>query len=392
MKTTRLILLVTTLFIYTTAFSQDYELTKKDSIITDSWIFGIGFNVVDDAGSEFTDLFNTKDNWNAVPFPSRLSIGKYFKNGLGLEAIATYNKYKEGKTIDNIVNTEDIEYYAIDLRASYDLNKIIGETGFFDPYVGIGVGYSDANSLGRGTYNASVGFRTWFSDRLGLDFNSTGKWAMKTGDGVTNHIQHAAGLVYRFSIKNGLSEKGEEKLALLQEMEKEQQRVHDSISAAEKAEREALELAERLKKEQEAARLAAEEEAKRNAESTQMRILQDKISALGFVYFDLNSSYLNKQEIQLLDKLITILQDNPSVKLKISSHTDSRGATKYNQWLSERRLYRTLDYLVSRGIPKHRLLSEAKGEELLTNECVDGVVCSEIKHRENRRCEFEVFN
>ncbi|MFD2588218.1 hypothetical protein ACFSQJ_14860 [Croceitalea marina] len=78
-----------------------------------------------------------------------MSIGKYFENGLGLEAIGTYNKYKEGKIVDNQVNDTMISYYAADLRVSYDLNKILGETGFFDPYVGLGLGYTDANNQGR---------------------------------------------------------------------------------------------------------------------------------------------------------------------------------------------------------------------------------------------------
>ena len=74
-------------------FSQDIQLTKKDSIVKSSWIIGLGLNAVDDAGSEFTNVFDVSDNWNIVPFPSGLSVGKYFENGLGLEAIANYTIY-----------------------------------------------------------------------------------------------------------------------------------------------------------------------------------------------------------------------------------------------------------------------------------------------------------
>ncbi|GMN11440.1 hypothetical protein MTsPCn9_09530 [Croceitalea sp. MTPC9] len=388
MKTTRITLLVTALLIFAVSFSQDSELTKNDSIIQSSWIFGIGFNVVDDAGSEFTNLFNTEDNWNIVPFPSRLSIGKYFKNGLGLELIGSYNKYKEGKTIDNQINTEDIDYYAADFRISYDLNKILGETGFFDPYVGIGAGYTDANNVGRGTYNASVGFRTWFSDRLGLDFNSTGKWAMST-ENATNHIQHAAGLVYRFNVEKRLSKKGEEKLTLLKELEKEQQRVQDSISEANKSEREAKELAERLKRE-EAEKLKAPKKAQLDTESTQKKAIEDKINALGLVYFDLNSSYLSSKDKQILEKLITILNENPEINIQISAHTDSRGTDKYNKWLSEKRAKRSVKYLATRGVSEERIITKALGEKELVNECDDNVACPENKHSENRRSAFQI--
>lgn len=390
MKTTRLTLLVITLLLFKTAFSQDFELTKQDSIVKSSWIFGIGFNVVDDAGSEFTDIFNVSDNWNVVPFPSRLSIGKYFNNGLGLELIGSYNKYKEGKVVDNQVNQTDIDYYAADFRVSYDLNKILGETGFFDPYVGIGVGYTDANNVGRGTYNASVGFRTWFNDRIGLDFNSTGKWAMST-ENATNHIQHAAGLVYRFRSEKGLSEKGKQKVQQQELIEKELKHVQDSSLTAERKAKEAQELKERLEREkEEAARHVEAKTKKLNTGKSRIQNVQEEIKTLGNVYFDLNSSYLNPSYKNLLGKLITILIEHPTMILNVSSHTDSRGPSTYNQWLSERRLKRTVDYLVSKGISTDRLLSEARGEDQLSNECRDGIECTDGKHEENRRSEFMI--
>lgn len=389
MKAIKPILLITLVLISLSGTAQDVQLTKKDSIVTSSWIVGLGFNAVDDAGSEFEDVFNFEDNWNTVPFPSRLSIGRYFKNGLGLEAIGSYNRYKEGKIVDGLVNTEDIDYYAFDFRVSYDLNQILGETGWFDPYVGIGVGYTDANNQGRGTYNASVGFRTWFSDRFGLDFNSTGKWAMDT-ENATNHLQHAVGGVYRFDIERGLSRKGEEKLARLQEMEREEQRIQDSIAAANKAEEEARLLAERLRQEEEAARRAAEEEALLLAQNSNRKKVEDAIKALGYVFFDLNSSYLNTSDKELLNSLSKILQDNPTLVIEVSSHTDSRGNDDYNLWLSERRLKRTVDYLLAKGIAKERILSKALGETQLTNECDDGIPCTDEKHQQNRRSEFTV--
>lgn len=389
MKSTRFSLLVFAFLLFTVTNAQDYELKKQDSIVKNSWIFGVGFNAVDDAGSEFTNIFNVKDNWNFVPFPSRISLGRYFENGLGLETIGSYNKYKEGKIVDNIVNTQDIDYYAIDFRASYDLNKIIGQTGFFDPYVGLGIGYADANNQGRGTYNAIVGFRTWFNDRIGLDFNSTGKWAMST-DNATNHIQHAVAVVYQFGIEKGLSKKGEEKLAQLEKIEKEEQRVQDSINSAQNAEKEAKALAERLKGEAEQVKLAADNKSKENNGILVKDKIANEVAALGNVYFDLNSSYLNSEYKEVLGKLISILNRNSKVNLKITSHTDSRGPSEYNQWLSERRLKRTVDYLVSKGISIDRILSKAMGEEQLINECRDGIECTDGKHEENRRSEFMI--
>ncbi|TAI48554.1 OmpA family protein [Flagellimonas allohymeniacidonis] len=372
-----------------TGNAQDLELTAKDTIVKSSWMVSLGINVVDDSGDEFGNLLDIEDGWNMVPFPSRISVGRYFKNGVGLEAIGTYNRYKEGKVIDNEINTEDIDYFGIDFRVSYDLNQILGETGFFDPYVGIGAGYTDANNEGRGTYNAVVGFRTWFSDHWGLDFNSTGKWAMST-ENATNHIQHAVGVVYQFDIEKGLSQKGEEKLALWQELEKEQQRVQDSIAAKQRADEEARLLAERLEKEKEAARLAEAEKNKKESEQSRRTSIENELNALGNVYFALNSSYLTTRDKELLDKLVVILETTPSLELEISSHTDSRGTDKYNQWLSERRAKRTVDYIVDKGIASDRVEPSAFGETRLVNECGDGISCEEEKHQKNRRSEFVI--
>ncbi len=365
------------------------QLTSKDSIVKSSWIFGLGYNMVDDSGDVFDDLFAVNSQWNTLAYPNRVSIGRYFKSGIGVEAIGTYNKYKEGKIIDRVVNTEESDYFGIDARLSYDLNKIIGETAWFDPYVGVGAGYTDANNTPRSTFNAVVGFRTWFSDRWGLDFSSSGKW--RTGDKGTNHIQHAAGVVYQFGIEKGLSKKGAAKLALIEALEGEKKRVNDSIAASER-EKEALALAERLAKEKEAALLATAEKAKLDAEKKRKQDLQDKIDALGHVYFDLNSSYVNRRSQGILDALSVILNDNPELTLKVSSHTDSRGKSTYNKWLSERRVKRTVDYLITKGIADVRLKAEAYGEENLLNECDDNTYCTEDKHQMNRRSEFVITN
>ncbi len=371
-------------------FSQQEELqlTSKDSIVQSSWMFGLGYNIVDDSGTMFDELFSVKTQWNALPYPSRISIGRYFKSGIGVEGIASYNTYKVGKFIDGVTNLEEKNYVALDARLSYDLNKLIGETAWFDPYVGVGLGYTEANNQPRGTYNVIIGFRTWFSDRWGLDLSSSGKWAMDNSD-ATNHLQHAAGVVYRFGIEKGLSKKGEEKLALIEAIQAEKQQQLDSIAAANR-EKEAAALAQRLAKEKEAARLASAEKARQDSENLRKRQIEDEINALGLVYFDLNSSYLDNRSKSILEALTVILNKNDGVVLKVSSYTDSRGTSTYNDWLSRRRVERTVAYLIKQGVAPQRLQLEGYGEENLLNECDDNTYCPEEKHKINRRSEFRV--
>lgn len=391
MKTTKVFGFLILLLAVNFTFAQDeIQITANDSIVQSSWIVGVGFNAVHDSGNMFDGLFNVGSEWNMVPFPSRVSIGRYFKNGLGLEAIGTYNTYQEGNIIDQRVNPVDIDYYGLDARITYDLNKILGQTAWFDPYVGIGAGYTHANNLGRGTYNAVVGFRTWFSDRWGLDFSSSGKWAMSQDNGATNHIQHAVGVLYQFGIEKGLSNRGEEKLELMAAIEKEKQRQLDSIAEVNRLKDKVL-LAERLEKERKEAALAAAEKAKLDALNKRKEDIRSRIENLGYVYFDLNSSAIKGKSKTILDSLSVIMTEIPTLKLKITSHTDSRGASSYNDRLSQRRVDKTKDYLLSKGISEDKLVTEAYGERMLLNECDDRTYCSEEKHSVNRRSEFVIL-
>lgn len=366
--------------------TQELKLTGKDSTIVSSWIFGLGFNIVDDSGDMFNEVLDIKDSWNMVPYPSRISIGKYFKNGLGVEVIASYNRYKKGKEVDGMVINESFDYYAFDSRLSYDLNKIIGETGWFDPYVGVGIGYSNINSVSRGTYNGVLGFRAWFSDKLGLDANTTGKWTMKSG--LTNQIQHAIGVVYRFNYKKELTEEGKEKLAEIEALQKEK----DSIAAADLAKEKELELQQKIAEEKEKARLAQLEKEKQEASERKLNEIQDKIKGIGDIHFGFDSSALNSSSKSILSKLTDVFNDYPDLTLEIGSHTDSRGSREYNQLLSERRLKSTLDYLFKQGISSDKISGKAYGEDKLLNECDDNTKCSEDKHKQNRRSEINIVN
>jgi len=268
---------------------------------------------------------------------------------------------------------------------SYDLNKIIGETGWFDPFLQVGAGYSDIGSVGRATANAGFGFNTWFNDRWGLNFNTMGKWGIK--EGSTKQLQHSAGVVYRFGIEKELSKNGLEKLALIEE----NQRVSDSIAAAKKAEEEARLMAERLAQEKEKARLAAEEQARIDAENKRRAQIENDIKNLGKIYFAFNSSALNSESKSTLTQLATLMEATPTITLEVASYTDSRGPASYNLGLSERRVKSTIDYLLENGLSQDRLVPKAYGETNLVNECDDNTPCSETKHRLNRRSEFVVM-
>jgi outer membrane protein OmpA-like peptidoglycan-associated protein len=92
-----------------------------------------------------------------------------------------------------------------------------------------------------------------------------------------------------------------------------------------------------------------------------------------------------------LNQLVKLMEDNPTLRIEISAHTDSRLEDRYNLWLSQKRADSVLEYLVQKGIAKERVKATGYGETRLLNRCANGVICSEEEHLVNRRTEFVIL-
>jgi len=108
------------------------------------------------------------------------------------------------------------------------------------------------------------------------------------------------------------------------------------------------------------------------------------------IYYDFQRSSVRADGLGELKKLLKLLEDNPELKLEISSHTDSRGSDSYNLQLSQRRADAIVAWLASKGIPVSRLVPKGYGETKPVNKCNDGTPCSEEEYQLNRRTEFKV--
>jgi len=93
---------------------------------------------------------------------------------------------------------------------------------------------------------------------------------------------------------------------------------------------------------------------------------------------------------KILDSVITVLAENPSVEIELGAHTDSRGSATANQTLSQKRAESSVNYIISKGIDKSRLVAIGYGESQLKNRCKDGVKCSQAEHAENRRVTIRI--
>lgn len=114
----------------------------------------------------------------------------------------------------------------------------------------------------------------------------------------------------------------------------------------------------------------------------------EKIVTLPNIYYSFDSYTLSPESTESLDNLYGFLKQNPNQKIKVLSHTDSRGPRAYNERLSNLRANEVVRYLVRRGINADRLSFEGRGESQPVNECQDGAYCTNEKHAENRRTEF----
>lgn len=101
-----------------------------------------------------------------------------------------------------------------------------------------------------------------------------------------------------------------------------------------------------------------------------------------------------------LDLLYNTLVDFPTMMIELSAHTDCQGRDEYNKKLSDRRAQSCVDYLVSKGIERERMIPKGYGENVPKAEGLECETISKLPtkeerdaaHQKNRRTQFKVLN
>lgn len=127
-------------------------------------------------------------------------------------------------------------------------------------------------------------------------------------------------------------------------------------------------------------------------EEAEPYLYKDLITTMNLsqVTFGNKDANLDDDSYKVIDQIIKMLNDNPTVSIKIRSHTDLRKNYAFNLNLSARRAKAVQKYMVQKGISIDRLLTEGMGEIELKVSCGFKVRCTEEIHRQNRRIEFVV--
>ncbi|MCB0509792.1 MAG: OmpA family protein [Bacteroidetes bacterium] len=125
------------------------------------------------------------------------------------------------------------------------------------------------------------------------------------------------------------------------------------------------------------------------------------------ILYDLDKYAIRPDAALILDNLVKVLLDNPTIEIELASHTDCRAAQKYNMWLSAKRAEAAVNYLIEKGIDYRRLTAAGYGESQplevpgspgLYCTCEGSVGpgktdprCTEAVHQLNRRTVFNIL-
>ena len=112
---------------------------------------------------------------------------------------------------------------------------------------------------------------------------------------------------------------------------------------------------------------------------------KEMVLQLRNIQFDHNSSVLTTSSYAELDKLVKLMQDNPSMQIELSAHTDDVGSEQYNMRLSQQRGESVRKYLIRKGVVAKRIIAKGYGKNkpLVPND-------SDENRAINRRVEFTI--
>jgi OOP family OmpA-OmpF porin len=111
-----------------------------------------------------------------------------------------------------------------------------------------------------------------------------------------------------------------------------------------------------------------------------------QVVRLNNVFFDFDKSFLRPESFVELDRVVTLLSENPAIEIEMSAHTDSKGSDEYNFKLSDDRARSVREYILSKGIAASRIISQGYGETRpeVPND-------TDENRQLNRRVEFKIL-
>jgi OmpA-OmpF porin, OOP family len=107
---------------------------------------------------------------------------------------------------------------------------------------------------------------------------------------------------------------------------------------------------------------------------------------LNNLYFETGKDEILVKSYDELNKLLNLMEENPSMKIRVEGHTDNRGDAPKNKILSLDRAMAVRNYLVSKGIESDRIEFTGYGDTKPLNDNLN-----EADRHKNRRVEIVIL-
>ena len=112
---------------------------------------------------------------------------------------------------------------------------------------------------------------------------------------------------------------------------------------------------------------------------------------LNNIFFDSNKSALRKESGVEIEKLVTLLNEYPEIRVEVDGHTDNKGKDEVNMKLSQARAQAVVDAIAQKGVLKTRLIAKGFGktQPIASNTLPNGKP-DPIGMQMNRRVELKI--
>jgi len=375
----------------------------EDSVnaINRALILKFGLNLVDSTGDK--SPFNIFSDFDEMAFSNNFNIElEYrFSKLVSFAGILNTNKWKANKgNIDGIMITEDYNYLSIDLDLKYYYGEALGwsdQNDWLELYLHGGVGIAKQAGNSGASLNFGPGANFWFSNKLGLNINGTGKWLLNHGDNLysSNHFQYSVALMYRFvehdndndGVRNKIDEcpntpgikenNGCPEIIQIIEVDSDGDFVFDSVDDCPKIKGSATNNGCPLPDSDNDGITDAADECPNTPgiesnngcpykTSTPKIPIEDRNTDLNSlsrkILFDSGNYNFRQEAYPVLLEMVRIIKQFPDSVFKIEGHTDSAGSYETNRRLSQTRINSVRNYLIDCGIPVENIITEAFGE------------------------------
>lgn len=188
-------ILIISVFVVSNATAQNFRKVKPYSIMV-----GVMWNIIDDDADRYANILNVSDTWNILPYPTSLNVDVYFKKGMSLDMIASYNVYDSSKVINGTTGSQG-RTFTLDAHFKYSFGFLMRQQRF-DPFIFIGAGYTGREAIfpqNMLSANVGAGFNIMIWQGLGVQWRTTGRVGMlpEIYDPKYDMLQHHFGIIYK---------------------------------------------------------------------------------------------------------------------------------------------------------------------------------------------------